>query len=124
MPKTPAYRTRKGYDQALVTLTDSRTGKRRDYWLGAHGTPASRERYHRLVAEWIPRRSSWHSGMNSLRRAISRTSFDGLLLRASPFENPYDDLLRPPGAEPECGEVGRETVDWHFGGHERRQALA
>lgn len=52
MPKTPAYRTRKGYDQALVTLTDSRTGKRRDYWLGAHGTPASRERYHRLVAEW------------------------------------------------------------------------
>lgn len=52
MPKTPSYRKRKGYDQALVTLTDARTGKRRDYWLGAHGTPESRERYHRVIAEW------------------------------------------------------------------------
>lgn len=27
MPKTPAYRTRPGYPNALVTLTDSITGK-------------------------------------------------------------------------------------------------
>lgn len=52
MPKTPAYRKRKGYTQAIVTLTDSATSKRRDYWLGEHGSPASRELYHRLVAEW------------------------------------------------------------------------
>lgn len=52
MPKTPSYRLRPGYTQAIVTLTDSRTGKRRDYWLGEHGSPESRERYHLLIAEW------------------------------------------------------------------------
>lgn len=48
----PAYRQRQGYDQALVTLTDSRTKRRRDYWLGPFGSPASRELYHLLIAEW------------------------------------------------------------------------
>lgn len=50
--RPPAYRQRKGYDQAIVTLTDSRTGKRRDYWLGEYGSRESRELYHRLLAEW------------------------------------------------------------------------
>jgi integrase len=50
--RTPSYRQRKGYDQALVTLTDSATGKRRDYWLGVFNSPESRERYHRVIAEW------------------------------------------------------------------------
>ncbi len=53
--KPPAYRRRKDSDQALVTLTDSVTGRRRDYWLGEYGTPESRERYHRLIAEWEAR---------------------------------------------------------------------
>jgi hypothetical protein len=52
MPKTPAYRKRSGYDQAIVTLTDAVTKRRRDYWLGEYGSPASRERYHRLIAAW------------------------------------------------------------------------
>ena len=50
--KPPAYRRRSGYGQALVTLTDSASGKRRDYWLGPYGTPASRELYYRLLAEY------------------------------------------------------------------------
>lgn len=52
MPKTPSYRKRAGYEQALVTLTDSVTKKRRDYWLGPHGSNESREMYHRIIAEW------------------------------------------------------------------------
>lgn len=52
MPKLPSYRTRKGRAQALVTLTDSVTKRRRDYWLGEHGTPTSREAYHRVIAAW------------------------------------------------------------------------
>jgi integrase len=52
MPKTPSYRARKGTNQAIVTLTDAPTGRRRDYWLGEHGSPGSREAYHRLIAEW------------------------------------------------------------------------
>ena len=52
MPKTPAYRQRKGHDQALVTLTDAVTKRRSDFWLGPHGSPASRELYHRVIAQW------------------------------------------------------------------------
>jgi len=53
MPKKhPSYRQRKGYTQALVTLTDSLTKQRRDYWLGEYNTPQSRELYHQVLAEW------------------------------------------------------------------------
>jgi integrase len=56
MPKRkrqpPTYRQRKGYDQAIVTLTDSVTGYRKDYWLGPYGSPESRELYHRVLAQW------------------------------------------------------------------------
>jgi len=52
MPKTPSYRKRSGYDQAIVTLTDRASKRRRDYWLGEYNSPESRERYHRLIAAW------------------------------------------------------------------------
>ena len=48
----PSYRQRKGYDQAIVTLTDSVTGYRKDYWLGTYESPESRELYHRVLAQW------------------------------------------------------------------------
>ncbi|MEE9297046.1 MAG: hypothetical protein V3W34_19055 [Phycisphaerae bacterium] len=50
--KIPAYRQRSGYDQAIVTLTDSVTKQRRDYWLGEYDSRESRERYHRVIALW------------------------------------------------------------------------
>jgi len=46
--KVPAYRRRSGYTQALVTLTDAATKKRRDFWLGEFGTTESRERLRTL----------------------------------------------------------------------------
>lgn len=52
MPRTPAYRQRPGRNQALVTLTDSLTKRRKDFWLGEYGTPESRELYHRVIADW------------------------------------------------------------------------
>ncbi len=51
-PRVPAYRQRSGYTQAIVTLTDAETRQRRDYWLGEFDSPESRERYHRIIAEW------------------------------------------------------------------------
>ncbi len=48
----PTYGQRKGYDQAIVTPTDSVTGYRKDYWLGPYGSPESREMYHRVLAQW------------------------------------------------------------------------
>jgi integrase len=48
----PAYRKRKGYQQAIVTLRDAVTRHARDYWLGPYNTPHSREKYHRIIADW------------------------------------------------------------------------
>jgi len=53
MPRiVPAYRQRKGYDQAIVTLRDAVTKRARDYWFGPYDTPPSRELYHHVIAEW------------------------------------------------------------------------
>lgn len=45
--KTPAYRLHKPSGQAVVRLDG------RDRYLGKHGTEASREAYHRLIAGWL-----------------------------------------------------------------------
>ncbi len=50
MPRTtkpPAYRLYRRTGQAVVTLNGQ------DYYLGAHGTKASRDAYDRLVGEWL-----------------------------------------------------------------------
>jgi len=45
--RIPSYRLHKPTSQAVVTLN----GK--DVYLGNHGTPMSRERYDRLIAQWL-----------------------------------------------------------------------
>ena len=59
VPRVPSYRCREGHSQALVTLTDSATQKRRDYWLGEYNSPESRELYHRVIAEWEANGRRW-----------------------------------------------------------------
>ncbi|HVP73952.1 MAG TPA: hypothetical protein VMS30_09460, partial [Phycisphaerales bacterium] len=91
-PKSvPAYRQRAGYGQALVTLTDSVTKKRRDYWLGAYDTPASRENYHRLIAEWEARGRRLPAPITGLRRndAASSMTFNELALEYWTFAEGY-----------------------------------
>ncbi|AGA26013.1 tyrosine-type recombinase/integrase [Singulisphaera acidiphila] len=45
--RTPSYRLHKPTGQAVVTIDD------RDFYLGKHGTEASRNEYDRLIAEWL-----------------------------------------------------------------------
>jgi integrase len=45
--RVPSYRLHKASGQAVVTLSGV------DHYLGKHGTPASEERYNRLLAEWL-----------------------------------------------------------------------
>ncbi len=45
--RTPSYRLHKPTGQAAVTLNG------RAHYLGRHGSPASRERYDALIAEWL-----------------------------------------------------------------------
>jgi len=47
--RVPTYRRHKPTGQAVVTLNG------RDHYLGKHGTPASQEKYARLIAEWLDR---------------------------------------------------------------------
>ncbi len=44
-PRTPSYRHHKNSRQAIITLNG------RDFYLGRHGTAASREKYDRVVSE-------------------------------------------------------------------------
>jgi integrase len=47
VPPTPKYRRHRASGQAVVTLSGH------DYYLGPHGTKASRIEYDRLIAEWL-----------------------------------------------------------------------
>ena len=50
--RTPSYRLHQPRRLAVVTLTDAVTKRRRSFYLGPYDTPESRERYHRIVAQW------------------------------------------------------------------------
>jgi integrase len=51
-PHVPAYRLHKQSGQAIVTLVDAATGRRRDRLLGRYGTAASKAEYKRVVLDW------------------------------------------------------------------------
>ncbi len=50
--RIPMYRLHRPTGQAVVRLEG------RDHYLGSHGTPESRKRYDRLIAEWLTRSTS------------------------------------------------------------------
>jgi integrase len=52
---TPSYRLHKSSGQAVVTLTDAVTGRRKDVLLGQYDTQMSRVEYARVLAEWEAR---------------------------------------------------------------------
>jgi integrase len=52
-PRLPAYRHHVASGQAVVTLTDALSKRRRDVYLGAFGSPESRAEYERVIADWL-----------------------------------------------------------------------
>jgi integrase len=54
-PRVPSYRLHRQSGQAIVTLTDAVTGRRKDHLLGKYNTLASKEEYKRVVLEWEAR---------------------------------------------------------------------
>lgn len=72
MPKTasvrvPSYRLHRATGQAVVTVSG------RDFYLGKHGSAASRHEYNRLIAEWT-------AGNGTLPKATSDTTVAELLV--------------------------------------------
>ena len=51
-PRIPSYRLHRQSGQAVVTLTDALTDRRKDHLLGKYDTEASRAEYKRVVVEW------------------------------------------------------------------------
>jgi integrase len=49
--RVPSYRLHKATGRAVFTICGG--GQRKDFFLGRYGSPKSRERYERLVAEWL-----------------------------------------------------------------------
>lgn len=49
---TPSYRLHKSSGNAIVTLVDAGSGRRKDVILGRHNTPESKAKYHALIARW------------------------------------------------------------------------
>jgi integrase len=54
-PRVPSYRLHRQSGQAVVTLTDSVTGRRKDHLLGKYDTAESKEEYKRVVLDWEAR---------------------------------------------------------------------
>src|SRR4051812_2952928 len=52
---TPSYRLHKSSGQAVVTLTDAVSRRRKDVLLGPHNTQTSRVEYARVLSEWEAR---------------------------------------------------------------------
>jgi integrase len=50
--RVPSYRRHKQSRQAVVTLTDAVTGRRKDHLLGKYGTASSKAEYRRVVLDW------------------------------------------------------------------------
>jgi integrase len=54
-PRVPSYRLHRQSGQAVVTLTDAVSGRRKDHLLGNYDTAASKEEYRRVVLDWEAR---------------------------------------------------------------------
>jgi len=89
--KPPAYRQRPGFTQAIVTLRDAATGRARDFRLGEYGTPESRERYHRLIAEWEARDRRWPDlpATHAVTAGGSAITIDELLVEYRQWSESY-----------------------------------
>jgi hypothetical protein len=70
-PRIPKYRLHKPTGQGVVRINDH------DHYLGAYDSPKSRQRYDRLIAEWLA------SGRATPRKARSRSTLDGQATSAS-----------------------------------------
>jgi len=57
--RIPKYRHYKPNDLAVVRIDG------RDHYLGKYNSPESREKYHRLIAEWLGRSPALPSGFDT-----------------------------------------------------------
>lgn len=66
--KNPTFRLHRSTGQAVVTLTDATSGRRKDIYLGEHGTPEAHAEYARVIADWISRGRTIDAESPSRRR--------------------------------------------------------
>lgn len=72
--RTPKYRLHKGSGQALVQINGERI------YLGKHGTGASKEKYHRIIAEWLASQTDSTTGVCASGTRVSPISVNDLIM--------------------------------------------
>lgn len=88
----PKYRKHRATGQAVVTLSG------RDFYLGPHGTRASRREYDRLIGEWLA------AGRQPLHVSASELSVAELCVRYLKYaKSRYRKKARP---QANCGASG------------------
>ena len=72
--RLPKYRLHKGSGQALVQIEGQRI------YLGKHGTKESKEKYHRVVGEWLATNKASATSSSAGRTLGSEITVNELLL--------------------------------------------
>jgi integrase len=72
MAGKPAYRKKSGRQQAVVTLSDADTGKRKEYPLGPYGSDESWSRYWYLIEQWRAAGERWPDEPDAGRQRIGQ----------------------------------------------------
>jgi len=101
--RVPSYRLHKQSGQALVTLN----GK--DHLHGAHGSPESREKYGRLIAEWEA------NGRRASFRRLTHVTCSMLIAEFCAHAQTYypdrDKRFSPEAIQAGRPEPGRNRID-------------
>ncbi len=91
MTRIPKYRHHKATDQALVEINGQRL------YLGRHGTPDSKERYERLIAEYLHNGRRLPDWAGQRRASSSKSSLLMVNVIARYWEHAKQYYVRPDG---------------------------
>ncbi len=84
----PSYRLHVPSGLAVVTLRDPATGKYKDHYLGKYNSPESRQKYERLVGDWLIR-GRGGLPLRTKEGLTVKQLFDAFLAHAEGPESPY-----------------------------------
>ena len=92
--KLPAYRKHAPSGRALVTLTDSASGRRRDVHLGVYGSPESRAEYERIIGQWLAGGKIVEQSARQTRKAADADAPDPRTLTVTRLARAYWRMMK------------------------------
>jgi integrase-like protein len=106
-PKTPSFRLHKATSQGYVELNGQRL------YLGRHELPETKQRYHRLIAEWLA---------NGRRVPVDAKEITVIEVLGAFWEHARVYYVRPDGSPTSQQSVFRQAIE-SFNGQLRKECL-